>query len=78
MRIYALILVRDVVLITDNAKDLFDRNIKNDEYIGREFYTWRRIDVWQDGKQIKTITISGNKLVDMPQSTEEVWEAMIN
>lgn len=78
MRIYSLILGRETTLITENAEDLFERNIKGDKFIGEPYAPWKRVQVWENGKIIKHITISGNAHVDMPQNDIEVWEQMIN
>lgn len=75
-RIYIYLLDRNIYLVTTNINKVYDLAIRyniGEPYLGG----WRRINIWEDGYNLKTITVNGNRFVEMPKNEEELW-VMLN
>lgn len=75
-KIYIYILGRDMIcLATTDINEVFEMAKRN--YIGEDYFGgWRRIEVWEDGRKIETITANANHLVKMPKDAEELWQML--
>lgn len=76
MRTYVYILRRDMIICaTNDIEHIYQIAIRND--IGQDVWGgWRRIQVWEDGKQVNHITVNGNNMVRMPKDKQELWQML--
>lgn len=76
MKIYIYILNRDMIIkATHDAQEIFQLASRGE--IGQSHLGgWKRIQVWENGLEVKTITVNGNSLVKMPEDKEELWKML--